>query len=197
MKKKNMKIARILFIFFILIIVIAFLILAKIQSFGIPKNLSKEETIAMINSSLQQSYKNARIEFVSINSSKLHPGYWEVNVVVSKNPNSPCPETFVLEYDTFYGLDWKIQNNLTRNCIVFGAENNTNYIYGRREEAMSRASQFDFVKNFIYSCNQNIYVDATPTMVNSTAAWSVSYSCGSKSLNVLITQKRGELISAS
>jgi len=197
MKKKNMKIARILLIFFILIILIALLIIIKIPSLGLPKNLTREETISMINSSLQQAYKNARIEFVSINSSKLHPGYWEVNVVVSKYPNSPCPETFVLEYDTFYGLDWKIQNNLTRDCIVFGAQNNTNYIYGRREEAMSRASQFDLVKSFIKNCNQSLYVDAAPTLKNSTNAWDVIYVCGVKALHVFISQKGGELISTS
>jgi len=94
-------------------------------------------------------------------------------------------------------LDWKIQNNLTKNCNVFGAENNPNYIYGRKEEAMSKASQFEFVKEFIKECNQSIYVDAIPVIINSTTAWNVSYNCGPKTLNVLISQKGGEFISTS
>ncbi|MGC9132628.1 MAG: hypothetical protein ACP5HJ_03285 [Candidatus Micrarchaeia archaeon] len=191
-----MKKGRFFFILSVFFVLLAIFIILKLPAFKYPKNLTKEEAVSLINSSLHLAYPNARIEFVSVSPSKTFNNSWEIVVVVSKNPNSPCPESFVLEYDTFYGLDWKVQNNLTRNCIVFGAVNNSEYIYGRREEAMSRASQFDFVKAFIRNCS-SIFVDAAPTIKNFTNAWDVVYVCDSKEMHVFISQKGGNLLGVS
>lgn len=156
---------------------------------------NKTEAIALVQNYLKEVYPNSSVEIVYVVPSPQFNGSWLISAVVTKNPHSPCPETFVVDFNTFFSLDKKYQNNLTRGCVVFGAASNPgSYIYARKEEAMSRASTIFEVNEFLKDCT-GVYVDAYPTLVNNTQAWEVVYSCSNKQpIKVYITQIGGNLI---
>ncbi|MEM0094668.1 MAG: hypothetical protein QXV17_01280 [Candidatus Micrarchaeaceae archaeon] len=172
---------------------------------GIGAQVSESQAKALVLSDLANTYPGAAINITNVTPSQFS-GSWHIVASIVINATKPCPSFFIYSFDyPKYGFIYRVENNYTSNCIVYGLLQNKSYILASYPVAIARSYSMHIpsVDNFVgrFGFN-NTVVHATyyPKLslfgINYTRIWLVNYSSPKANYSeyVLISQQGGNLV---
>jgi len=187
----------------VVIVIIIALLYYLIVHFGITTQVSEAEAISLVTSDIKNSHTGAVINITNVSPSQ-YPGSWHIIMSVIYNATSPCPSFYAYSFDyPKFGFVYRVENNYTSDCIVYGFLNNSNYIIASYPVAIARVYSFQaaqkYIKNFGYSnvsASASFFANVSIFGKNYTNVWRVVYTSpkANYSEQFYITQVGGRLI---
>ncbi|MEM0087309.1 MAG: hypothetical protein QW774_01070 [Candidatus Micrarchaeaceae archaeon] len=172
---------------------------------GAGSHVSAQQAKALVLSDLANTYPNAEINITNITPSQF-PGSWHIIASIVINATKPCPSYFIYSFDyPQYGFVYRVENNYTSDCVVYGLLRNSSYIIASYPVAIARSYSMripsidNFVNRFGYN-NTIVHASYYPSFsifgTNYTKVWLVNYSAAAANYSeyVLISQQGGDLL---
>jgi len=176
-----------------------------VQSLHLGQQVTKQQAVSLVTNYLKNQNQNTVVNVTNVTPS-TYPGSWHILTSVDFNATSPCPSYVSYSFDyPQYGFVYRVQNNYTSNCIIYGLEQNKSYILASAPLAIARSYNLSIpsVRNFVNTYGygkvnvQAVFYNAT--ILNSVTyndTWIVTYSAPSSTSSVVValTQAGGNLI---
>jgi len=187
----------------VIIVIILALVYLAVKYFGIGTHVTEAQAVSLVVSDIQNSNPGALINVTNVTASQF-PGSWHILMSVVLNATSPCPSYYIYSFDyPKYGFVYRVENNYTSNCVVYGLIQNKSYIIASFPVAIVRAYSFNASKSFIstygyqnVSAKASFYNKLLIKGINYTNVWEVIYNAPNANHTeyVFLTQSGGNLI---
>ena len=189
------------------IIVIALILVGYfgLQHLNLGQQVSQQQAVTLVTNYLKNTNPNTLVNVTNVTPS-VYPGSWHILTAVAFNATSPCPSYVAYSFDyPQYGFVYRVQNNYTSNCVIYGLQQNQSYILAAAPLAIARSynlsvpSIMNFVSHYGY---KNVVVHATyfdSILLSSTTyngVWIVNYTAPAANYSefAAITQVGGNLV---
>jgi hypothetical protein len=176
-----------------------------LQKIAPVQQITSAQAVSLIKAYLQNSYPTAEINITNVTPS-TYSGSWHITASTVLNASKPCPTYYISSFDyPKYGFVNTIQNTYTKNCIIYGIQNTTNYLITSSPVAITKSytlgipSIISYVNKYGYSniyVSANYYKNTTIFYKNFTDVWIVNYTAPTANYSsyVMISQHGGSQI---
>lgn len=179
-----------------------------VQKF-IPATVTQQQAVTLVLNDLKNVTPTARVNITNVTPSQ-YQGSWRIIASVVFNGTTPCPSYYIYSFDyPKYGFVYRLDNNYTNHCIVYGLQQNRSYILASYPVAIARSynlsqqgtipSVANFVnlygyRNVVVTASYYPSLNLSNTLYN--RVWIVNYSAPTASYSVytLITQVGGSFV---
>lgn len=189
------------------IVLIAVLVIGYfgLQQLNLGQQVTQQQATSLVVNYLKNTNQNTLVNVTNVTPS-AYPGSWHILTAVTFNATSPCPSYVAYSFDyPQYGFVYRVQNNYTSNCVIYGLEQNKTFILAAAPLAIARSYNLSVpsVVNFVNAYGyKNVVVHASYfdsiLLASSTynGIWIVNYSAPSANYFVYtaITQVGGNLV---
>ena len=175
------------------------------QKINLGQHVTESQAVALVVHDMQNAQPNTVVNVTNVTPS-VYPGSWHILLSATFNATSPCPSYASYSFDyPQYGFVYRVENNYTSDCVVYGLEQNRSYIIASAPVAIARSyslgipSITSFVKKYGYnniSVHATFYNSVILSFSTYNNTWIVNYSTPNANYSefAAITQVGGKLI---
>lgn len=186
----------------IVLIVVGYFALSHIT---LGQQVSSPQAVTLVVNYLKNTNPNTLVNVTNVTPS-IYPGSWHILTAVAFNATSPCPSYVAYSFDyPQYGFVYRVQNNYTSNCMIYGLQQNKSYILAAAPLAIARSYNLSipiiqkFVAKYGYK-NVTVHASYFNSIIISSATyngvWIVNYTASRANYSIFaaITQVGGKLV---
>ncbi|MGI0141540.1 MAG: hypothetical protein ACREBF_02720 [Candidatus Micrarchaeales archaeon] len=186
----------------IVLVIVLLAVYFGAQKLKLGQQVTQVQAVSLVTNYLQNANPNTVVNVTNVTRS-TYPGSWHILTSVAFNSTSPCPSYASYSFDyPQYGFVYRVQNNYTSNCVIYGLEQNKSYILAAAPLAIARSYNLSiplintFVSTYGYNnvvVHANFYNSISLKSKTYANIWLVNYSAPTASYSVftVITQAGG------
>lgn len=189
------------------IILIAVLVVGyfALQHLNLGQQVTEQQAVSLVVNYIKNTQQNTVVNVTNVTPSS-YPGSWHILTSVTFNATSPCPSYVAYSFDyPQYGFVYRVQNNYTSNCVIYGLQQNKTFILAAAPLAIARSynlsvpSVVSFVNTYGFN-NVVVHANYFNSIIISSQTyngiWIVNYTAPAANYSVFtaITQVGGDLV---